>query len=67
MKEIKINGEIYTVSKHLTILEFLKENKFSCEKIAIEKDGSILPKNLWEYTTLSSGQSYEIVEFVCGG
>lgn len=67
MKEIKINGEVYTVSKNLTILEFLKENKISFDKIAIEKDGAILPKNLWEDTTLSSGQSYEIVEFVCGG
>lgn len=67
MKEIKINGEVYTVSKNLTILEFLKENKISFDKIAIEKDGAILPKNLWEDTTLSSGQSYEIVEFVRGG
>ncbi|CZE47612.1 sulfur carrier protein ThiS [Campylobacter geochelonis] len=65
--KIKINGEFAEVSEGLSVFEYLEQNGFCLDRVAVEKDGEILSKTLWKATNLSDGKSYEIVEFVGGG
>ncbi|PSM51498.1 thiamine biosynthesis protein [Campylobacter blaseri] len=65
--KVKINGDIVEICENLSVYDYLVKNGFEILKVAVEKDGEILPKNLWKNTPIKSGKSYEIVEFVGGG
>lgn len=67
MINIKINGENLELESDATILEFLISMGYNKDRVAIERDGEILKKSLWDSEKISSGKSYEIVEFVGGG
>lgn len=67
MQSVKVNGEILTNYADMSVLEFLQSRNYNLERVAVEKDGEILQKKLWESTKLSSGRTYEIVELVGGG
>ena len=51
----------------LIISEYLKQNQYRPERIAIELNGSILPKSAYNSTILKDGDVMEIVSFVGGG
>lgn len=63
---IKINGK-FTEKKQINLVEYLKENGYKKEFIAVELNGKILPKSLYENTVLNDGDMVEIVSFVGGG
>ena len=65
-KVVKINGEtVNAVGK--TIAEYLTEAGYDIKRIAVEKNGDIVPKSRYEETCLCDGDSIEIVSFVGGG
>lgn len=65
--EFNLNGKKIILKNNMSVEEFLKKQGFDLEKIAVEKDGEILPKSRWQNTMIGSAQSYEVVEFVGGG
>ncbi len=63
---VKINGELLPLEgKKLT--DYLKEHHFSVSLIAVEVNGSILPKSSYDDFRFSEGDVVEIVSFVGGG
>ena len=64
---VKINAKEAEVKNGTKLLEVIKDFKFDINRIAVEKNGEILSKNLWKYDLLSKNDNYEIVEFVGGG
>lgn len=64
---VKINAKEVEVKNGTKLLEIIKDFKFDINRIAVEKNGEILSKNLWKYDLLSKDDNYEIVEFVGGG
>lgn len=63
---VTINGvEIDAAGQ--TVSQYLETTDYDIKKIAIERNGDILPKAQYSETTLMDDDSIEIVSFVGGG
>lgn len=63
---VKINGtESETAGQ--TILTYLTAHAYDPSRVAVERNGSIVPKALYHTTVLADGDVLEIVRFVGGG
>lgn len=63
---VKINGnEINAEGK--TLLEYIKTTDYDPKRIAVEKNGEIVPKAKYGETTINDGDVIEVVSFVGGG
>jgi thiamine biosynthesis protein ThiS len=65
--EITVNGEQKQVPSGLNILKLLEQLAIRSDRVAIERNLNILPKDRWQETLVASGDRYEIVHFVGGG
>ena len=63
---VKINGEISDVAGK-TIAKYLMESGYDIKRVAVEKNGDIVPKAEYETTRFCDGDSVEVVSFVGGG
>lgn len=64
---IKINGNAIPPSAPCTVETLLLEQGYSLQRIAVERNGEILPKSRYADTPVQDGDAYEIVSFVGGG
>jgi len=63
---VKINGvEWDTAGK--TVAEYLSGTQYDPARIAVERNGEIVPKRLYGTTVLEDGDTVELVSFVGGG
>ena len=63
---VKVNGtELDIAGKTLT--EYLATTNYDMKRIAVERNGDIVPKAQYGETVLQGGDSIEIVSFVGGG
>ena len=63
---IKVNGEPKDIAGK-TIAEYLATTNYDMKRIAVERNGDIVPKAQYGETVLQDGDSIEIVSFVGGG
>jgi len=63
---VKINGKKFDIAGK-TISEFLSTTNYDVKRIAVEKNGDIVPKAEYENTILMDGDLVEVVSFVGGG
>ena len=63
---VKINGEELNVAGK-TVTEYLATTNYDSKRIAIERNGEIIPKSQYGETVLKDGDSVEVVSFVGGG
>lgn len=63
---VKINGEQQNVAGK-TLLEYLAVTDYDPLRIAVERNGEIVPKSRYGETVLCDGDAVEIVSFVGGG
>ena len=63
---VKINGEDRPVAGQ-TLAEFLAGTVFDPTRIAVERNGEIVPKAQYAQCVLADGDRVEIVSFVGGG
>lgn len=64
---ITLNGKPEIGFDGMPLSKLLSERRYRTELIAVEYNGSILPKNLYDDTILNDGDSLEVVSFVGGG
>ncbi len=68
---IKVNGiDIEADGKSFvgkSVAEYLSTTNFDCKRIAVERNGDIVPKAKYVETLLADGDSLEVVSFVGGG
>lgn len=68
---IKVNGiDVETDGKSFvgkSVAEYLSTTNFDCKRIAVERNGDIVPKAKYTETLLADGDSLEVVSFVGGG
>ncbi|MCI8483679.1 MAG: sulfur carrier protein ThiS [Lachnospiraceae bacterium] len=64
---MKINGKEKKLEVPISLLELLKLEGFQTERIAVELNGEILPKSLYDATVLKESDKIEVVSFVGGG
>ena len=67
MLELKINGEICQFNTPLTVAGLIEQLDYAGKRIAVERNGEIVPKSQHASTPLSSGDQLEIVVAVGGG
>ncbi len=63
---LTINGEAKTTSA-TTLTALVEELEMKPDRVAIELNRQIVPRDRWSQTQLSEGDSLEIVHFVGGG
>ena len=63
---VKINGTAADAAGK-TILQYLAETSYDVSRIAVERNGEIVPKARYGETTLEDGDEVEVVSFVGGG
>ncbi len=67
MSLIIVNGQTRPASHSVTLTELLAELGYTGKRIAIERNGEVVPKSLYEQTLLVPGDRLEIIAAVGGG
>lgn len=63
---LRINGEEADVAGK-TLTDYLTDRDYPLNRIAVERNGEIVPKTRYGETVLCDGDKIEIVSFVGGG
>ncbi len=63
---VKINGEELDIAGK-TLAEYLETTDYDMKRIAVERNGDIVPKAQYAQTLLEEGDAVEVVSFVGGG
>ena len=63
---VKVNGVSLDIAGK-TLAEYLATTSYDAKRIAVERNGEIVPKARYAETVLQDGDSIEIVSFVGGG
>ena len=64
---MKVNGKPVPLEEPVGLTEFLQRNGYDSVRIAVELNGSIVPKASYGEVTLFLEDTLEIVSFVGGG
>ena len=64
---MKVNGEQIQLTKAITLEEFLKEQGYNIQRIAIERNDEIVPRENFSDVMLSDSDIIEVVHFMGGG
>ncbi len=64
---VTINGERHEVPDGIAVTALLEHLGMPRERVAIERNLTILPRTDWNHTQVQANDSFEIVHFVGGG
>ena len=65
--QVVVNGEGRTVPEGLNVGSLLGHLGLNRDRVAIERNLDILPRDEWDRTSVCAGDRYEIVHLVGGG
>jgi len=65
--EIRLNGEKHELPQALNIAQLLEHFDLPKDRVAVERNRSIVPKLQWESVSVAQGDEFEVVHFVGGG
>jgi len=65
--EIRLNGEKHQLPQALNIAQLLEHFDLPKDRVAVERNRSIVPKLQWESVSVAQGDEFEVVHFVGGG
>ena len=65
--EIRVNGEIRRVQEGSAVADLLAELGAAGKRVAVERNGEIVPRSRFRDTQLADGDRLEIVVAVGGG
>ncbi len=65
--KLRINGEDKTYDGPLTLGSLIRNMGLKSDRVAVERNRDIVPRDQWDKTSLSDGDQLEIVHFVGGG
>jgi thiamine biosynthesis protein ThiS len=64
---MKVNGTAMTLTEKQSLQEFLTAQNYDITRIAVERNGEIVPKATYPNVMLDNEDTLEIVRFVGGG
>jgi len=67
LAKIQLNGKKVDIKSNYSLSDLLKKYKLANKKIAIELNGTIIPKNNYNKKYLKNNDKLEIVHFIGGG
>ncbi|MCL2065052.1 MAG: sulfur carrier protein ThiS [Candidatus Cloacimonetes bacterium] len=62
-----VNGKEVHLEAKVFLLDFLKKHNYDLNRIAVEKNGMIVPKKSFDTELICNNDKIEIVNFVGGG
>lgn len=65
--KIEINGEPRSFEGSLTLSSLIEQLGMKADRVAVELNREIVPRDRWTGTQLAEGDRLEIVHFVGGG
>jgi sulfur carrier protein len=68
--QLIINGqtrELETLHEGSTVAELVATLAMQADRVALERNGAIVPRTEWSQTPIAAGDRMEIVHFVGGG
>lgn len=65
--ELTINGQLQRFDGVLTVAAMMAQMGLEARKVAIERNGAIVPRSQHGVVMLEGGDVVEIVEFIGGG
>jgi thiamine biosynthesis protein ThiS len=65
--KLQINGEARDFNPPLTLAGLVEQLDMKTDRVAVELNRSIVPREQWQGTNLADGDCLEIVHFVGGG
>ena len=67
MINVSVNGAVRSIGADATVAALLAEMQLTGKRVAVERNGEIVPKSLHGATPLAAGDQLEIVVAVGGG
>ena len=67
MAKIQLNGKKIVIKSNFSLFDLLKKYNLTNKKVAIEHNGSIIPKINYKKKNLKNNDKVEIVHFIGGG
>ena len=67
MAKIQLNGKKIKIQRNLSVKDLIKKYRLKENKIAIELNGTILPKDHYKNKKVKNNDKIEIVQFIGGG
>jgi sulfur carrier protein len=67
MSQLTVNGKPLVFAFPATVLDLLEYLDFDAEKVAIELNGTIVPRESFDSIELNRADRLEIIQFVGGG
>ena len=64
---LTLNGQRRSIEAGITVAGLLTSLGLDTRKVAVERNEEIVPRSLYAATSLSHGDSLEIVHFIGGG
>ena len=64
---ITVNGKQIQLKSEMSVADYLEQNNYQINRIAVEMNEEILPKYSYSETMLKNGDRLEVVTFVGGG
>lgn len=64
---ITVNGKQIQLTSEMSVANYLEQNNYQINRIAVEMNEEILPKYSYSETMLKDGDRLEVVTFVGGG
>lgn len=64
---ITVNGKQIQLTSEMSVADYLEQNNYKVNRIAVEMNEEILPKYSYSETMLKDGDRLEVVTFVGGG
>lgn len=64
---ITVNGKQIQLTSEMSVADYLEQNNYQINRIAVEMNEEILPKYSYSETMLKDGDHLEVVTFVGGG
>jgi thiamine biosynthesis protein ThiS len=64
---IHLNGQTMEVPEGLTLASLLERLKLPRDRVAVERNLEIVPRDRWQETPIHAGDRLEVVHFVGGG
>lgn len=64
---ITVNGKQIQLTSEMSDADYLEQNNYQINRIAVEMNEEILPKYSYSETMLKDGDRLEVVTFVGGG
>ena len=64
---ITVNGKQIQLTAEMSVADYLEQNNYQINRIAVEMNEEILPKYSYSETMLKDGDRLEVVTFAGGG